>query len=396
MMLYAPALYVGSQVASPGSSMPSGNIGICMNMCSVKRLVVSAVNFSEGGPLTVLRSFLREASESLPAEWEIIALVHNRAMFDVPRVKLVEFPDSKRSWLRRLYYEFWYFNRLSKSLRPDVWLSLHDITPRVVASRRVVYCHNPSPFFAAGLRELRQDPRFFLFSKFYRYLYRLNIHANDLVVVQQDWIRAEFQRMYGVPHVAVAYPVEGGEKDVASSSAHASRGVFLYPALPRTFKNFEVLCEAAKILSEEAGPTFELRITISGAENAYAASLRDRYSRYPAVKFIGRQSAAEMQQQYREAEFIVFPSLLETWGLPISEAKHWCKPLILADLPYAHEALGSYDRAVFFDPRKPIELAALMRRALCGEAIFDGHAEREVSAPFARDWKSLVPLIIGQ
>ena len=358
----------------------------------MKRLVVSAINFSEGGPLTVLRDFLRAAC-ALPAEWEIVALVHDRNLFDLPRVRFMEFRDSKSSWLRRLYYEYWHFRDLSREIGVDVWLSLHDISPRVVARRQVVYCHQPAPFYRMPLRGILEDPRYFLFTRFYRFLYGFNIRANDLVVVQQDWIRQQFRRMFGIGNVAVAYPVSHASEGRLVALAPGERRVLLYPALPRSFKNFDTLCQAAATVERTFGPDFEVRITVSGDENAYAARLRRQYGGIAAVRFIGRQTPQQMQAQYAEASAVVFPSLLETWGLPITEGKALGKVLMLADLPYAHEALGAYGRACFFDPQSPSALAALMLRHLSGEEVGTPHAGRAVAEPYAPDWAALVRMV---
>ena len=59
----------------------------------------------------------------------------------------MEFKDSKKSYLKRLYYEYIYFKKLSEKLKPYLWLSLHDMTPNVVADKKVVYCHNPMMFY---------------------------------------------------------------------------------------------------------------------------------------------------------------------------------------------------------------------------------------------------------
>ena len=366
-----------------------------MERSVTRHLVVSAVNFSEGGPLTILRECLQAARASLPVEWEITAIVHDRRLIDIQGVRLLEFPDSKRSWLRRLYYEFWHFERLSKQLRPDVWFSLHDISPRVVAGRRVVYCHNASPFSRMPLRNLPLDPTQFLFTLFYGYLYRINIHKNDLIIVQQDWMRQAFRRLYGVKNVAVAYPICAA-LPVQEASTDSRCDVFLYPSLPRVSKNFEVLCEAAELLRQKVGASFEVRLTVAGQENPYAARLYRRYGASLVVKFIGRQSPAEMAAQYRQAGTVVFPSLLESWGLPISEGKMWRKTLLLADLPYAHEALGSYDCAAFFDPYDPAALAHLMAEVLDGKPRVQPHSIPPVAGPFAADWESLLRLVIGE
>lgn len=361
-----------------------------------KRLVVSAVNFSEGGPLTALRDCLAAAARMLAPEWEIVALVHDRDLFDVPRVRFIEMPDAKRSWGRRLAHEFWHFNRLSRELKADVWLSLHDTSPRVQATRQVVYCHNPSPFYRARVREALWEPAFFLFTLLYRFLYRINIHANDLVVVQQDWLRSEFQRMYGLRNVVVAHPVTGVVQEAVSPAVAPQPGVFFYPALPRVFKNFEVLCEAAQILRRRVGDTFEVRLTLSGGESRYAGHLKRLYADSPVIHFIGRQNREQMLQQYQEASAVVFPSRLETWGLPISEAKSWGKQLLVADLPYAHETVGNYDRVSFFDPLDPAQLADLMEQHLQGRLPQRPHTMPPPAPPFAKDWEGLLRLVIGE
>jgi len=359
-----------------------------------RRLVVSAVNFTEGGPLTALRQCLASAARTLVPGWEIVALVHDRKLFATEGVRYIEVPAAKRSWLRRLYYEFWWFNRLSRQLKPDVWLSLHDISPRVVAQRQVVYCHNPSPFYRPRLREALWEPGFFLFTLFYRYLYRINIHANDFVVVQQDWIRKAFQHMYGVRDVVVAHPVQMTAPQESESAALASV-VFLYPALPRVFKNFEVLCEAAEILRQRVGDTFEVRLTLAGHESRYAEYLKRRFGGSPVISFIGRQDAEGMNRQYREASAVVFPSRLETWGLPITEAKVWGKPLLVADLPYAHETVGAYDRVSFFDPLAPQQLAELMEAHIRGTLNPPPHALHPIPQPFAASWEDLLRRVVG-
>jgi hypothetical protein len=52
-----------------------------------RRLVVSAVNFTEGGPLTALRQCLASAARTLVPGWEIVALVHDRKLFATEGVR---------------------------------------------------------------------------------------------------------------------------------------------------------------------------------------------------------------------------------------------------------------------------------------------------------------------
>ena len=206
----------------------------------IKCAVISGVNFSEGGPLTVFRDCLSTACTLLPADWKIVALVNDKANFSHTRVEFIEFPKAKRSWLLRLSYEWIFFSRLSKKLKPDLWLSLHDITPLVSARRQAVYCHNPSPFYSVTWHEAKLSPVSLVFSLLYKNVYRLFIKRNSLVIVQQEWLREAFIKMFGKLPLVVAYPSMPVTLPSSVEPEIANHKVFLYPAFPRVFKNFEV------------------------------------------------------------------------------------------------------------------------------------------------------------
>lgn len=352
------------------------------------RIVVSAVNFTEGGPLTVLRECLASAVAVLPAEWEIVALVHRADLVNEPRVRMVSIPSSKKSWFHRLYWEWFGFRRISRELKPTLWLSLHDITPRVLATRQAVYCHNPSPFYRISLCEALLEPTFLMFNQFYVFLYRIFIRRNYYVIVQQDWLRNEFIRRMGQLPVVVAHASMRTD-ELASIQPSGSRFVFIYPALPRVFKNIETLCKATQILVSRGISGFEVRLTLDGTENRYARWLRKRFGGVAEVRFVGRQNKDEMAVHYAESSAVVFPSKLETWGLPITEAKAQRLPLLVAQLPYARETVGAYDLVSFFPAESAGALADLMQSMVEHTWQPTGNYHSDPAAPFAPDWATL-------
>jgi len=358
-----------------------------MSICNL-RIVISAVNLVEGGTLTILRECLAYVAAELPAEYEIVALVNCADLINEPRIRLISIPSAKKSWFFRLYWEWFGFRRISRELKPALWLSLHDITPRVLATRQAVYCHNPSPFYRIGLREALLEPKFLIFNLFYAWLYRAFIRRNYCVIVQQEWLRAEFMRRMGQLPMVVAHPsLQAAERFHAL--APGSVFVFIYPALPRVFKNIETLCEATQILISRGIRGFEVRLTLVGNENRYARWLRRRFGATAQIRFIGRQTKDEMAAQYREASAIVFPSKLETWGLPITEGKAQLLPLLVADLPYARETVGTYNLVSFFPAESPEALADLMQSMVEQTWQPTGNVYPDPKAPFAPDWEAL-------
>ncbi|MBZ9616147.1 glycosyltransferase [Clostridium estertheticum] len=365
----------------------------------MKKIVISGINFFEGGALSVYKDCLDNIIKNKLNEVNnIVAFVHRKELFIeyADKITLVELPKSRKSYLYRLFYEYIYFYFYSIGKNIDVWLSLHDITPNVKANKRYVYCHNPSPFMKTEYKNIKYSYRNFLFSLFYRYLYKINIKKNTAVIVQQDWIRREFFKMYKVKNIIVARPAVTISECVYINNSNEPKNKyqFIYPSFPRFFKNFEVICMACEILERKGVIGYEVLLTIDGNENRYSKDLKKRFKKLQSVKFIGLQERKNLFDLYKTVDCMIFPSKLETWGLPISEFKGTGKSILVADLPYAHETVGNYDKVVFFDPNKPDELACLIKNQIRQENTYQDVVENKVMQPFARDWKELLEMIL--
>lgn len=362
-----------------------------------KTIVLSGINLIEGGPLTIYKECLKYLQENFFEEYRIIALVHDKSLFleYKEKIEFIEFNDSKKSYLKRLYYEYIFFKKLSKKLKPYLWLSLHDMTPNVAADKRVVYCHNPMMFYKMTKEERKKSFKLFLFSKFYKYIYKINIKKNNYVIVQQNWIRKEFKKAFGIENIIVAHPEVNLEALKIDKNIEVEKNSFIYPSFPRVFKNFEVICKASEILENKNIKNFKVYLTIDGSENIYSKEIVEKYKKQECVKFIGLQSRRNLMNYYNKTETVIFPSKIETWGLPVTEAKAFKKKLILADLPYAHETLGNYEDVFFFNPDSAEELALKMESVINKKNIsFDGNICKKIEQPYSNSWKELFEIIL--
>lgn len=332
-------------------------------------IVVSAVNLVEGGTLTILQQCLSCLDTYYTDKYNVVALVHRKELFNYEHVKYIEFPWVKKRWVRRIYFEYIYCWRLSKRLKPYLWFALHDITPNVSADLRVVYCHNPSPFLKTSLKLLKYNYKEFLFSLFYRWIYRINIKQNDIVIVQQEWLKRAFAEMFDIPleRIIISRPISIASSQLYSNGSKRNKNkevLFFYPSFPRSFKNFEVVCEACRLLEIADIKGFKIVITIKGDENAYAKDIYKKYGNLKNLVFTGVLHKDEVKEIYAKTDCLVFPSKLETWGLPISEFAIYGKPMIIADLPYAHETAAGADKVCFFNPNSASSLQEAMLQIL--------------------------------
>lgn len=360
-----------------------------------KTVVVSAVNIVDGGALTVLKDAILSFEKNARPDDRYYFLVSSSAVhqdLSCNNIQFIYFEKSKKSWLYRLYYEYINFYFLSKKLNPDIWLSLHDTTPNVACKKRLVYCHNPSIFLDFPLKDFRLDPKQFLFSKLYKYLYKLNIKKNSFVITQQAWMAGSFEGIFGIENLLVAAPdtsdthIEIAPAKELKKPAETIKEIF-YPSFPRYFKNHAIIYNASRIF-----PDIKFTVTINGTETPYIRKIEEKGTT-PNLNKVGLLPRQKVYDYYSSCDALLFPSLLETWGLPLTEFKAFNKPIICADLPYAHETLGNYKKIYWFDPTSEASLESAINRFLSNA---EPDAPKFVECPYKKltGWDALTLFIL--
>ena len=371
-------------------------------------IVISAVNLRVGGTLTILRNCLRYLSVLAESGgYRIVALIYQKELTYFPNVEYIEMQWPKKTWLNRLWCEYVTMRKISKQLAPVfMWFSLHDTTPAVRAEKRVVYCHNSFPYYKWKKREWLFAPKIVLFSLLSNYIVRQNIHKNSYIVVQQEWMKRAFIRSFGLqedtlivapPPIPPVSPDWKVDDHTITRLSEQQTYSFLFASAPDSHKNFECICQAAHILNDHLGvKDFIVCITVKGDENKYARWLFRRWGkRAKNVKFIGYLDRKTLFAYYHQSNCLIFPSKSETWGLPISEFAAFGKPMLLADLPYAHETAGGCSKIAFFNPDDPQALAGQMKKLIQGDEDFLMTTEKNnIPAPVAWSWQELFDILL--
>jgi len=361
-----------------------------------KKIVISGVNMVEGGIFTILDNVLQQFSElNAMNHYNIIALVNNKEKFKYDNIEYIEFHKSKKSWFYRLYYEYFYFKKLSKKMQPDIWLSLHDTSPNIIANKRFVYLHHPNTLRKVGWKDWYFDYKVGVFSILYDYLFKINITKNHTVFVQQHWIKEVFEERFKIKNIKVAKP-EYVEKIVTEKYNFESNKIhFFYPSFPRSLKNHEAILEAIKVLPKSISEKTQFHFTtMKNNKEKYAKFLVKEYGFLENVHFYGKVKRSQLLSMYNAMDCLLFPSKIETWGLPISEAKAYNKPMFLANLPYAKEACGNYEKVSFFDENNATELAKLITEFVEEKHMFQGNTSPFDTSKDLHNWKEVFQYIL--
>lgn len=350
----------------------------------------------DGGLLTIYQNCLNQLSQYiLDKDIEVIALVGKKPLFEYQNIKIIEFPKSKKSWIFRIYYEYCYFKKLSKQLKPDIWLSMHDVSPFVICEKQFVYCHNPNIFYKPKLKDWLLEYKVGIFYYVYKFIYLLNIKSNKAVFVQQHWIKKEFESIFKIKNIVVAPPSFITDKNIPKINLDDNKINFFYPTFPRVFKNIELIADAVKLLPIAIRNQILVHVTIANSDNKYASYIVNKFS-LPEINYIGKIDRETVFGYYQTTDCLLFTSKLETWGLPISEAKAFQLPMLLANLPYAKESVGNYEKVSFFNVDNAAELSNLIQNFVSKTIEYDGNKKINQNEFEVNNWFALFDFIIKQ
>jgi glycosyltransferase involved in cell wall biosynthesis len=142
-----------------------------------------------------------------------------------------------------------------------------------------------------------------------------------------------------------------------TTAVNSSR--FLYPATPDPHKNHLKLFQAWQLLHDE-GIAAELHVTI--AKNS-PLSLRIERARATGIRIVnhGEVDARTMKTLYQECSALIYPSKMESFGLPLLEASAAGLPIVAAELDYVRDVSRPSET---FDPDSPVSIARAVKRHL--------------------------------
>ena len=199
--------------------------------------------------------------------------------------------------------------------------------------------------------------------------YPRSARAADAIIINSESLRSEIKRYLEVDerklkliYEAVDHdlfrPGDAGEARAIVASHGVTKPFVLFVSSLWPYKNCDGLLRAWAVARPELGGR-QLAIVGAGRDEKYLASLQvaDRRTRYRRGRGLrGRRAAgARPSRFYRAADLFVYPSLNETFGLPILEAMACGCPVVTSDTSAMPETAGG--AAVLADPKEPASIA---------------------------------------
>lgn len=330
---------------------------------SSARLLLYAPNVHTGGGLVLLKALLAAWQPEAGAQ----AWLDSRAreLLTLPAGLCVHWVDARVS--SRLGAQW----ALFRSAGPrDRVLCFHGLPPMMAgAARFEVFLQNRNylgavPLSSFGWRtRLRLSLEQWMFRAGRRHVHRYWVQTPSMAQALLAWWGAEA----GCPPVQVFPFVPDVRPTPALSEASptpdrpAPRWDFVYVADGESHKNHRRLVEAWVLLARQ-GIRPSLALTLGPRDFA----LRDWISAQARthdlrIEHLGVMPHAELLGVYAQASALIFPSLSESFGLPLVEAAAAGCAIVASELDYVRDVCTPGQT---FDPSSAISMARAVRRHL--------------------------------
>ena len=316
-----------------------------------------------GGALTILNEYYEIAKNDTNNEWFFI--LSTPLLKETENIKVLNYPWVKKSWIHRLYFDFLVAYKLVEKFHIDEVYSLQNVIIPNLKVRQNLYLHQPLPFVGKKYK-IYENFQFWIYQNIISRLIFKSIRLADKIIVQTNWIMQsaiEITRVsrnkFILKHPELAHKVKKKYTPLECVDQ-----IFFYPANGLAYKNHEVIINACRILKLKGISNYKVILTLKGNENTRIVKLRRIISSENLpIEFVGVISIDAVYEYYSKA-VLIFPSYIESFGLPILEAKLHETPIIVSDCAYSREILISYNKVNFFHYNDSSALAKLIYNQL--------------------------------
>lgn len=333
-----------------------------MNTSTPRRIIIHAPNIHTGGGATLLTSLL-DAGIEIP----ILLSVDERYKVADTLGEHINVERFAGTISQRFAAERW----LKKNARSDdLVLCFGNLPPLFnLESKVAVLLHNKHLIDETFVRHLSAWARLRTYIE--RFWLKLRVRACDVLVVQTGsmaraavkWNPEVADRITVLPFVAggnfsPSKTVSGGERD----DAQGANQRFIYVAAGEPYKQHRELIEAWSLLARE-GVRPELITTIKESQHERLVAEFSTAARNSELKFANHSDCthAEILDLLTNADALIYPSLTESFGLPLLEARSAGLDIIAGELDYVRDIV---EPAETFDATSPLSIARAVKRYL--------------------------------
>ena len=308
------------------------------------RLIIQAYNIHIGGGKVLLEALLEDLQNT-----HLILFLDTRLIIKDLKLKRAELKYVKPKLFNRIVAEIWMKHNVRKN---DIVLCFGNLPPLFKLKGKIyLFLQNrlllddisfKAHDFKTGIRLILER----LWLKFF-------MHNCDEALVQTDTMKehAILSKLKDKKHIIVC-PFLPNSKSCQTASLKTNKKFdFIYVASGDKHKNHKNLIEAW-ILLKKKGYSLTLAITIDPKKYKI---LYQNYLLFNKKYDLNITNFSELSYQqvnllYQDSKVLIYPSLIESFGMPLLEAKRYNLPIIASEKDYVRDLVNPVES---FDPHSP-------------------------------------------
>lgn len=254
--------------------------------------------------------------------------------------------------------------RIYRQCAPDdTVLCFHGLPPLFpLRGHVVVFAQNRLLFETSSLRAHLLLPRLRLMAE--RWLTRAMSRNCDRYIVQTNSMASVVRCCLGIDTEVSVMPFIGTKAyfAVEATVSSSKKYDFVYVASGDAHKNHGNLLMAWRLLAD-ASLKLTLALTVNPQSFPLLSGEISRYTKEYDLDIVnlGQVPAVDIPALYQSSSALIFPSKIESLGLPLIEASRLGLPILASELDYVRDVVQPVET---FDPNSPVSIARAVRRFL--------------------------------
>lgn len=241
--------------------------------------------------------------------------------------------------------------------------------PILYPGRMVVTIHDLIiDHFNTGKATTLPGWKYWLRRCFYSMVMWVGLHRAVKIFAVSNSTKKELREHYLLPEEKIEVTYEGVDRELRTqNSMTKSKRIlnngpyFLYVGNAYPHKNLEFLLRCMRKLKVEEKKYHDVKLILVGAKDYFYKKLEQEVPEEmrSEIVFWGEADDEELKSLYSHAMALVFPSLMEGFGLPALEATAIGCPVVVSEIPVFKEILG--EMPVYFSPYNEESLINAMK-----------------------------------
>lgn len=320
-------------------------------------ILVNATAARSSGALSILNQFVSHIPKDDGNKYYLFVDTNYKEIVQQSNVAYVHLDTI--SWRKRILWDEFGLKRWikQKGLSPALVVSLQNTGVNYSGVPQLIYYHQVLLLSDEKWHFYKKEERlFFIYKRFYPFFVARFLHKETSVVLQIPSSKTAFVQKFKIPgervHVIPPEVQTINYDEIAIRPFADGKRHFIYPATPLLYKNHKILLQALHELKksdEEVFKGVKLHFTLKEDNALGLKKTAEELGVEDAVVFEGVLPFKQLLAYYKSMDALLYPSFIESFGLPLLEAAGAGIAIVASDLPYVHDVIGEYEGVSYVD-----------------------------------------------